>query len=137
MHNDGPLNNNKDAAMLKYKIPKFRKTHKFFKKLEEQDTRRILEKFGQEGVSALAAATPKDSGETASKWNYKITGTKDRYKLIWTNSEMAGRAPLVLMIQYGHATKSGGWYSGQDFVNPAMKPILEKMGKALLKEVLE
>lgn len=122
--------------MLKYKQPKFKKTFSFFDKLKKTDVRRVLERFGQEGVNALAAATPKDTGETASKWSYKITGSRENYRLTWTNSEMAGRAPLVLMIQYGHATKGGGWYSGEDFINPAIKPVYERLNKALVREVL-
>lgn len=122
--------------MLRYNAPKFKKTFRFFDRIRTRDVKRVLDIYGQEGVSALSAATPKDSGETASKWRYKIVGNREHYKLIWTNSEMAGRAPLVLMIQYGHATKSGGWFSGQDFINPAMKPVLERLNKALVKEVL-
>jgi len=123
--------------MLKVKTPKFRKTHKFLDKLENHDVRKVLEKYGQEGVAALSRATPKDTGETASKWDYKIEGNRHNYRLIWTNSEMAGRAPLVLMIQYGHATKSGGWFSGEDFINPALKQVYRDLNKALAKEVLE
>jgi len=122
--------------MLKVKEPQFKKTFRFFNRLKNQDVKHILERYGQLGVSALSRATPKDSGEAAAGWGYKIEGKPDRYKLIWTNSVLAGRAPLVLMIQYGHATKSGGWYSGQDFINPAIRPVYEELNQALAKEVL-
>lgn len=122
--------------MLKIKEPQFKKTFRFFNKLKNNDVKPVLEHYGKLGVIALANATPKDSGETAASWGYKIKGNPERYKLIWTNSVMAGRAPLVLMIQYGHATKGGGWYSGEDFINPAIKPIYDDLNKALVKEVL-
>jgi hypothetical protein len=122
--------------MLKYTEPKFKKTFRFFDKLKTHDVKPVLEKYGKLGVSALSAATPVDSGEAASSWSYKIKGKPERYKLIWTNKALAGNAPLVLMIQYGHATKSGSWYSGHDFINPAIVPIYKQLNKALAKEVI-
>lgn len=122
--------------MLKFSRPQFRKTSAFFDRLQRHDVRSVLERYGQKGVAILSAATPIDTGETASAWSYKIVGNRDHYKLIWTNSVMAGRAPLVLMIQYGHATKSGGWYVGKDFINPALRPIYEGIAEELAKEVL-
>ena len=136
MRNDEPLKTLKDAAMLKYKIPQFKKTFRFLEKTKNHDVRSILEQYGNLGVSALSAATPVDSGEAATSWSYKVVGKPERYKLIWTNKALAGNAPLVLMIQYGHATKSGSWYSGFDFINPAIMPIYKELNKALAKEVL-
>lgn len=122
--------------MIQITKPDFKKTHQFFEQLDRWDPRPLLEKYGQLGVSALAAATPVDTGETASKWSYKVEGNKNRYKIIWMNSEMAGRAPLVLMLQYGHATKSGYFLTGRDFINPALYPIYDSLGEALLREAL-
>ena len=137
MRNDEPPKTPKDAVMLKYKKPQFKKTFRFFKKLKTHDVKSILEQYGKLGVSALSAATPIDSGEAATAWSYKVVGNSERYKLIWTNTALAGNAPLVLMIQYGHATKSGSWYSGHDFINPAIKPIYKRLNEALTKEVLK
>jgi hypothetical protein len=122
--------------MISVKEPKFDKTVSFLEALEKFDARPILDEFGRLGVSALSAATPVDTGETAGKWSYKIKGNRKRYKLIWTNSEVAGSAPLVLMLQYGHATKSGYFLSGRDFINPALRPIYDGLAKALLEEAL-
>jgi hypothetical protein len=122
--------------MLKVKTPQFKKTFKFLNRVENHDVKPVLERYGQAGVKALSAATPVDSGEAASGWSYKIEGKPERYKLIWTNKALAGNAPLVLLIQYGHATKSGSWYSGHDFINPAIIPIYKELNKALVKEVI-
>ena len=122
--------------MIKTTEPNFTKTFAFLEKLAEFDARSVLEQYGQLGVSALSAATPVDTGETASSWSYKITGNKERYKLIWTNFKVAGSAPLVLMLQYGHATKSGYFLSGRDFINPALRPVYDALNEALLEEAL-
>lgn len=119
------------------KEPEFKKTLAFFERIEKFDARAVLEAHGQMGVSALSAATPVDTGETAGKWSYKIKGNKERYRLIWTNSEMAGSAPLVLMLQYGHGTRSGYFLSGRDFINPALRPVYDSLNDKLLEEVLK
>jgi hypothetical protein len=123
--------------MIEISKPKFNKTFAFLDSLDKFDARRVLEEYGQLGVSALASATPVDTGDTASKWSYKIAGNHKRYRLIWTNSEMAGTAPLVLLLQYGHATKSGYFLSGRDIINPALRPIYDSLKKRLLEEALQ
>ncbi len=122
--------------MITTNEPKFNKTIAFLEGLEKFDARSVLDVYGRLGVSALSAATPVDTGEAASSWSYKIKGNREQYKLVWTNSEVAGTAPLVLMLQYGHATKSGYFLSGRDFINPALRPIYDALGKALLEEAL-
>lgn len=118
------------------KTPKFVKTLKFLAGVQLFDPRAILERHGRMGVNALADATPADTGDTASKWDYKITGNRKRYELIWTNSEIAGSVPLVVLLQYGHATKSGYFIQGIDFINPAIKPVIQSLKTALLQEVI-
>ena len=122
--------------MISITKPKFKKTEAFLDKLDKFDARRILEQFGPIGVSALSAATPADTGKTAGKWSYKVKGNKERYTLTWSNSEMAGRTPLVLLLQYGHATKNGYFLSGRDFINPALWPVYDALQKTLIKEAL-
>ena len=116
--------------------PRFKRTYQFLDKLDRFDARRILEQFGPIGVSALASWTPVDSGETAGKWFYKVEGNKERYTLTWYNSEMAGRTPLVILLQYGHATKNGYFLSGRNFINPALRPVYDALQKTLIKEAL-
>ncbi len=123
--------------MIETTKPKFAKTFSFLERLAEFDARSVLHQYGRLGVGALSAATPVLTGQTAGSWSYKITGNKERYKLIWTNSEVVGSAPLVLMLQYGHATKSGYFLSGRDFINPALRPIYDALNKALLEEALQ
>jgi hypothetical protein len=123
--------------MIKLSVPKFRKTRKYFKKLDRIDVRPLLERMGQEGIVALANSTPVDSGETSSMWEYKIESKNGgrEYKLSWTNSAMGGRTPIVILLQYGHATKSGYFLSGRDFINPALRPVYQNFMKSLGQEV--
>jgi len=122
--------------MIKVKIPDFKKTFKFLELIEEYDPKPILEKYGALGVSALAAATPVDSGETATGWSYEVRGSKNYYQLIWKNNQMVGSAPLVLLLQYGHGTRGGTFVSGRDIINPALRPIYEALHDELVEEAL-
>ncbi len=123
--------------MISITRPKFKKTESFLDRLGRFDARRILEQFGSIGVSALSAATPVDTGETASGWSYKVEGNKERYTLTWMNNEMAGRTPLVLLLQYGHATKNGYFLSGRDFINPALRQVYDALNETLIEEALK
>lgn len=123
--------------MISIKPPQFKKTLIHLRKREQFDPRPILEWAGEIGVNELSKTTPKDTNETAAAWSYKIEGGPGRYKLIWTNSVMAGQAPLVLLLQYGHMTKNGYFLQGQDFINPALEPVYIKLNKRLIEEVLK
>lgn len=98
---------------------------------------KILDKYGQAGVNALSAATPIDSGATASSWYYEITESKGNYTITWSNSNVADGVPIVILIQYGHATKNGGYVQGIDFINPTLKPMFKKIADDAWMEVIK
>lgn len=89
------------------------------------------------GVDALSAATPRDTGESASKWQYRVIRNHRWPGIEWYNTNESGATgvPVVILIQYGHATRDGGFVQGRDFINPAMKPIFEKIQTELWKKV--
>lgn len=113
----------------------FKDTEKYFKKLLKTDFLEILGYYGQLGVDALMAATPVESGITASSWSYEVYDNADYCGITWSNSNVVGGVPVVIMLQYGHATRNGGFVEGQDFINPALKPIFDGITEAVWKEV--
>ena len=113
----------------------FKKTEKFLKSLSEQDNFKALEKFGRQGVAALAAATPVDSGLTAASWYYEITRTKTSWTITFNNSVMAGSPPLAILLQYGHGTGTGGYVQGRDYINPAIQPVFDRIADEAWKAV--
>ena len=113
----------------------FKKTKGLLKRLSNFDIRRILEKYAKEGVSALAAATPVDSGLTANSWDYEISITKTSYVITWTNSNIVDGVPIAIILQYGHGTRNGGWVQGRDYINPAIQPIFDKILNEAWREV--
>jgi len=113
----------------------FKNTERFFIKAPNLTYSTLLDKYGAEGVAALSAATPKDSGETALAWSYNITHMKNRSILTWTNSHMAGATSVAILLQYGHATGNGSFVTGHDFINPTLKPIFDKIASDAWREV--
>lgn len=113
----------------------FRKTEQFLKKMSNRDYIQILEKYGREGVNALASATPVDSGETASSWSYKISTTRSGYTISWYNSHIVNGVPIAVILQYGHGTGTGGYVQGRDYINPALQPIFDKISHEAWREV--
>ena len=115
----------------------FHKTEKFLKKTFGRNYEKILEKYGEIGVERLAQYTPVDSGETAASWYYKIErNSSSSISITWCNSNINKGVNIAVILQYGHATRNGGWVEGLDYVNPALKPIFDNLAEAAWKEVI-
>ena len=113
----------------------FSKTEKFLNAINKKLYYRNLQKYAEQGVAALASATPIDSGTTANSWNYEIRQTKNSVSIYWTNSNVNKGVPIAVIIQYGHGTRNGGYVQGRDYINPAMRPIFDKIAENVWKEV--
>jgi hypothetical protein len=113
----------------------FSKTTQLLERAKRASMLAQLDKFGREGVAALASATPIDSGLTASSWYYEITHTKSGAKITFKNSNIQNGVVIALILQYGHGTGTGGWVEGRDYINPAIQPIFDKMVDETWREV--
>src|SRR5690348_628962 len=106
----------------------FDNTERFLTKVTTNNNlRAILEKYGPIGVRALAEATPVDTGLAASSWTYEIVERPGYISLRWFNSDVENGIPVVILLQYGHGTRNGGWIEGRDFIMPAIEPIFQKI----------
>lgn len=113
----------------------FSKTIRFLEKSKTAIRIRDLEKYGEAGVKALSSATPVDTGNTAKSWRYKIEEKKDSITITFYNSNIQNGVPIAILLQYGHATRNGGWVQGRDYINPAIQPIFDQITEAAWKEV--
>jgi hypothetical protein len=113
----------------------FKKTEAFLASMAKLDISGIMNSCGQEGVSALARATPRDTGLAAHSWSYKVDGRGGYYIITWSNSDIENGFPVVIMLQYGHGTGTGGWVQGYDFINPAIRPIFDKIADKIWRAV--
>lgn len=113
----------------------FAKLTKFLEKAKESVKIGELDKYGKEGVDALKAATPVDTGKTASSWKYEIRQRNNGVEIVWSNTNIQNGVPIAIILQYGHAAKNGGWVQGIDYINPAIRPIFDKIANEAWKEV--
>lgn len=112
-----------------------KKLNNFFERLKETVRLGDLDGYGREGVEALRNATPVDTGETAGSWSYKIIRKNNKVRLEFDNSNRNNNVPIAIILQYGHATRNGSWVEGIDYVNPALKPIFDRIADDMWKEV--
>ena len=113
----------------------FSKLTRFLERAKEAVHIGDLDKFGKEGVAALASATPVDSGETANSWYYEIENRKGSVTISFHNSNVRNGVPIAVILQYGHGTRNGGWVQGRDYINPAIQPIFDEIANNAWKEV--
>lgn len=113
----------------------FSKLTKFLERAKEVVHLSDLDKFGQAGVDALAAATPKDSGKTASCWYYEITHRNGSSSISFHNSNIQNGVPIAIILQYGHGTRNGGYVQGRDYINTALRPVFDQIADNAWKEV--
>lgn len=95
----------------------------------------LLNEYGKQGVELLRDATPVDTGKTATGWDYEIEVSSQGVSLYWVNNNVNEGVPIAILIQYGHATRSGSYVKGVDYINPALRPLFESMATKLWKEV--
>ena len=114
------------------------KTEKFLKEAKDiNELRQILEKYGREGISALSANTPIDTGETASSWSFDVVQERDGISLVFSNNSTTKTGiPIAILLQYGHGNGRGSYIRGRDFINPAIQPIFDKLADEAWKEVI-
>ena len=97
-----------------------------------------IDQYAQQGVEALSKATPKDTGVTANSWSYEIIRSPHSIKIEWKNANTTKEGtPIVLLLQYGHGTREGGYVQGRDFINPSIKPTFDKIEEVVWKEVIK
>lgn len=113
----------------------FSKLNSFLEKAKEAVKLGDLDKYGREGVSALASATPVNSGKTAGSWYYEIKRQNGSAVITFNNSNINNGVPIAIILQYGHGTRNGGWVEGRDYINPAIRPIFDKIVDNAWREV--
>lgn len=113
----------------------FPKTRRYLEETQGSLDRINFDMYGSRGVHALQSATPKDSGKTAESWSYHIEKSDNHVRLSFMNSNISNGAIVAILIQYGHATRSGAWVNGVDYINPALDPIFKDISNELRKEV--
>ena len=115
----------------------FSNLNRFFERAKNVIKIGELDKYGREGVAALASATPVDSGLTADSWYYEVKHQNGKASINFYNSNINEGVPIAIILQYGHGTGNGGWVEGRDYINPAIQPMFDTIANNAWKEVTE
>lgn len=122
--------------MLELKLTGGNKTERWLEKLQKSFIPEAnLAKYGELGVRALSANTPKDTGQTAASWYYSIEKSKDSITISWKNRNVQKGVVIAAILQYGHGTGTGGYVRGIDYINPSMKPVFQQIADDAWREV--
>ena len=113
----------------------FSKFSSFLERAKNIVRRGNLDRYGQEGVAALASATPVETGKTAASWFYKIEHKDGSSIISFHNSNIQNGVPIAIILHYGHGTGTGGWVEGRDYINPAIQPVFDKLANEAWREV--
>lgn len=113
----------------------FTKTASYLQKLAKINILAILNNHGSEGVSALRSATPVESSRASNSWDFRAGRDRNGYFIVWTNSDVENGFPVAIMLQYGYGTGTGGYVQGRDYINPAIRPIFDRIANDVWKAV--
>lgn len=113
----------------------FENAFRFLRRMLSLEAYQALESYGQEGVNALAAFTPTDTGETADSWYYEISDKGGEFVITWSNSNIENGFHVAIGLQHGHGTGTGGYVVGRDYINPAIRPTFDKIADKVWKAV--
>lgn len=117
------------------------KAKRWLNKVRHVDFDAVLHKYGEIGVRELRLNTPKRSGLTADSWTYKIEKDLNSsgdgiVRIIYSNGNLAKNwFSVALGLQKGHATGTGGWVEGRNYIDPALDPVFESIASNVWKEV--
>lgn len=113
----------------------FKNTSTFLERMKAARMLHALSKYGNEGVQALASATPEDTGRTADSWKYEVYNRNGFYTIVWINTHVEQGVPIAILLQYGHGTGNGGYIHGRDYINPAIQPVMDRIASDVWKVV--
>ena len=126
------------AGMIRFETRgDFARSTRWLTKLERAEFYRKVNALAATGTSALASATPVDSSKTANSWQHKVTISRTSCKIEWLNTNVNQGVPIAIILQYGHGTGTGGYVAGRDYINPAMRPVFEKIATEVWNEVTQ
>lgn len=113
----------------------FNRFERFSNRVLRRNYLNILSSYARQGVEALKAATPVNSGETANAWNYEIESGAGKTTIWFTNSHEKNGVNVAILLIYGHATRNGNYVEGIDFVSPALEPVFRDLSYKMWMEV--
>ena len=124
--------------MIRWTVSGEFKTPNFLEQALKLDFDHLLGEYAEQGLRALVSATPVRTGKTAASWSYSLIKSPNRYALVYKNSNRTNNNDsIVILLDYGHGNGRGYWVEGRHFIEPAIRPIFDKIAEKAWKEVIK
>lgn len=107
------------------------KSEDYLKKISTIFNENTFIKIAEESLNDFIEASPNMS--IASGWSYKIENKYNKINLIFENSFFENGENIAIIIDIGHATSSGKWISGKNYLKEPIRKTYARINK-LLKE---
>ena len=108
--------------MIRFKVNgSYQKAFTWMERLLQYFKKGGLNKFGERGVEALRAATPKDTGKTADSWDYNITYGNGRASIVWTNDNIVYTRRKAIWDIYDLCNRRSGKDEFRRYINNCNK----------------
>ena len=91
----------------------FSKLTRFLERAKESVRLGDLDKYGREGVAALASATPVDTGRTANSWHYKIEQKQGSVSISFYNTNIQNGVPIAVICNTDTQQETAAGYRGE------------------------
>lgn len=79
--------------------------------------------IAEKGVELFSKNTPTKSGKTADSWSYTIEITSKDVIINFNNSNIQNGINIAILVDVGHATPSGNYFSGEPYIDKTVKDI--------------
>lgn len=99
---------------------------KHLNRLERLKFDSMVRQYAETGLDRLREATPHYTGYAASSWSYNIENNGSTTTITWSNDDIEGGYSVIMLIEYGHGVKGGGYVNGKHFVAESMDGIFEE-----------
>lgn len=96
-----------------------------------------LTQIGDLGIESLSENTPKDTGETAMGWGYKIKSGNNPEIVFFNNAHPNEKVNIAKIIELGHGTRTGGVVYARPYIKRSMTPVFEQAKEILAREALK
>ena len=115
----------------------FEATTGWLNRVSRIDPTDAMQSLGQEGIASLRAATPVDTGQTASGWAVEIEKTRKGAEMNFVNRAHPGSsANVATLIELGHGTRTGGYVPPRPYIKGALSNVFDKAGTVLVEGVM-
>ena len=115
----------------------WKKTDKFFRKLNDLYENGILDKIATETIALLKANTPRTMDDTkihvGDSWSYVITKQSGRITITFLNDVIINDVNIAIILDEGHVSSTGTYVAGKHYIQEpidyAKRRILEELRK--------